>query len=224
MEQKDVYMENLPGIPFGDDKMTIDDTIECPYCLEFAHKLPKPILHTIGWPYRKRILYETAQTVIVPTIGSIVPNYLLLIPLRHTYAIRYLQTEEIDDLYKCILMLEERFDGGTFFEHGSIDSKLTSGASIDHVHLHYLPIDIDIKTLTPEFTYTELDDFKSITTIEEEYIFVRVRFRGYWIKAKSLPSQYLRRTIARLFGVPAMWNWREYPFVCNMIATYNSWL
>ena len=204
--------------------MAANHPVNCPYCLEFFYKKPGPILHTIGFPYQNRIVYKTERTVIVPTIGSIVPNYLLLIPLRHTYSLRDLQIEEIDDIYSCILMLEQRFNGGTFFEHGSIGPKSAAGTSINHVHLHYLPINIDIKALTPEITYTEFEDLRNINAIQGAYVFIRVKSRNYWAGVKSLPSQYYRRIIARLFGVPNMWDWRKYPFVENMVATYNSWL
>lgn len=202
----------------------MQENFHCPYCLEFVHKASKPILHTIGWPYRSRGVYQTELTVIAPTIGAIVPNYLLLIPLRHTFAIQYLSHDEMTDLRKCITMLEDRFDGGTFFEHGSLDTQRLAGASVDHVHLHYLPIDIDLKALTPELDYVEVDDLSGLSTINSEYLFVRTKNRNYWTKVSSLPSQYFRRIIARIFGVPSMWNWREYPFVNNMVATYNSWL
>ena len=132
------------------------NNLNCPYCLEFVHKASKPILYTIGWPYRTRVLYQTDLTVIAPTIGSIIPNYLLLVPLRHTFAIQYLNSDEIEDLSNCVSMLEDRFDEGTFFEHGSLDTQRLAGASVDHVHLHYLPINIDLKALTPELEYVEV--------------------------------------------------------------------
>ena len=71
---------------------------------------------------------------------------------------------------------------------------------------------------------TEADGLRDLSTIDSEYLFVRTQRHNYWTNVTSLPSQYFRRIIARIFGVSSMWNWREYPFVNNMVATYNSWL
>lgn len=195
----------------------------CPYCLEFNRGGEATVLGAVRWPYQSRVVHRTPHMVVAPTFGALVPNYLLLIPFDHALGARHLPHEQLSDLARCIAMLEGRFHGSTFFEHGAVNARERSGASIDHVHLHFLPFDLDLRVLTPRYTYSELHDLADITTLQSEYIFVRVSRRNYWAPVECLPSQFLRQVVAAALGVPRMWNWRENVFRENMIATYESW-
>ena len=194
----------------------------CDICNEFSETL-ESALTAFGWDCNTRILYKTEHTAIIPAMGSFIPNYLMLVPLRHTYSLRHLSHSEISDMEDCVKMLESRFGKGTFFEHGSIDESKHAGACLDHAHLHFLPLDIDIRKLTENTEYQELENFSSLTGIVGEYNYIRYIENNYYSNISELPKQYLRKVVTKYLGIPDFWDWRSHPFLDNMKATREAW-
>ena len=194
----------------------------CPFCLEFSQNKSLPVFKEICYPYDNRVLYDTGKSVIIPTIGCIIPNYLLIVPKKHVHSLSSLDADYISDVESVSNLLESKFENCTFFEHGSSNER-SAGTSIKHVHLHFLPIDIDLKKYTPEFTYFE-KSFKEIKKIKGEYLSIRYKRTSYFTQVTdALPSQYLRRIFAKTMGIEDLYNWRRYPFVENMKLTYDIW-
>jgi diadenosine tetraphosphate (Ap4A) HIT family hydrolase len=199
------------------------DDLDCPYCIEFIYRKPKPILNTIGYPYQDRILYENEHALVVPTIGSIVPNYLLIIPKRHVISCNDLSSEEIESLIQCKKKIEHNVGNGTIFEHGSLSREKSGGASIEHAHLHFIPVEIDHSIISNKLDFKKINSIAEINSVDSEYLLIWNKKGIYYAKSDSVPSQFLRKVIAEYFGVPDKWNWKEFPFVENMQHTYTSW-
>ncbi len=213
------YMENH----IDQTKLVNVDDLDCPYCIEFIYRKPKPILNTIGYPYQDRILYENEHAFVVPTIGSITPNYLLIIPKRHVISCKDLSTEEIESLMQCKEKIEYNVGSGTIFEHGSFSGQKSGGASIEHAHLHFIPVEIDQSIIPNKPEFKQIKSIAELNSINSEYLLIWNKSGIYYTKSESVPSQFLRKVIAKYFGVPDKWNWKEFPFVENMQHTYTSW-
>ena len=197
--------------------------IPCELCAELNGCENFNLFKLVGWPYFTRILYQTEYIVLMPAFGSIIPNYHLIVPKKHVFSMRDLNKPEIIDVLFIIDLLEKKYGRGTFFEHGAINITNHAGACLNHVHLHFLPIDVDIIPLT-ENKYIELEDFHSISNIIGEYNFIRYKKQNFFTPVKNPPKQHLRRKIAEYFGVPNHWDWKKYPFVENMLVTRDYWI
>ena len=101
----------------------------CPFCIEFSQKKSLPIFKKIGYPYDNRVLFDTGKSVIIPTIGCMIPNYLLIVPKKHTYSLRSLDGDYINDVEYAINFLESKFENCIFFEHGSLNEGKSGGTS-----------------------------------------------------------------------------------------------
>ena len=59
----------------------------CVYCNKL-YKNNLDYLKNIGYKYSNRILFKNKYFFIVPTVGSFIENYLLIIPNRHVCSMR----------------------------------------------------------------------------------------------------------------------------------------
>lgn len=184
--------------------------LDCPYCIEFIYRKPKPILHTIGYPYNSRIIFENDDAIVVPTIGAITPNYLLIIPKRHVISCKELTSKELNAIEECKELIERNIGHGTIFEHGSFSDEKTGGASIEHAHLHFIPVALDYKTILSEIKFVKIESILELSSLNSEYLLIWNNDGIFYTTSNSIPNQYFRRIIAEYFGVPDKWNWREY--------------
>jgi len=99
---------------------------ECTFCNEFVGNLEKTLFYqVIGNKVRSRILKETNNFVVIPTVGQIIEGYLLIMPKKHYLSVGHLPDSfypELESLYyetKNIL-IKYYASPVFFFEHGSV--------------------------------------------------------------------------------------------------------
>jgi ATP adenylyltransferase len=105
---------------------------------------PRPLYDTV--------LRDTGTMVVTPTLGSIIPNWILAIPKRHAAnAARWAQDERNDPLL-AIKDVTRSFGRDPrdviWFEHGATEPRSIVGCGVDHAHIHIL--------LTPPFSSERL--------------------------------------------------------------------
>lgn len=193
----------------------------CVYCNEL-YKNNLDYLKNIGYKYSNRILFKNKYFFIVPTVGSFIENYLLIIPNRHVCSMRDLNKEEIDNLEKIILHLESLYENSIFFEHGSLDSMNLGGSSIVHAHIHFLPISTNLYKYTSNLDYKISEKFSDITSLNGEYLYLRQNSLNYFCENSGTESQFYRKIIANDLNISDYWNWKIYPYVNNMEYTYDN--
>src|SRR5579864_8573109 len=120
------------------------DHPECRYCSGFL----APDATGKGLPWNTPVL-ESEHFVVVPTLGHLIPGWLLLIPRQHYACLGALGPDlrsEVMDLKAESESLLKRLYGPVMkFEHGPC-SPGTGGTCVSHAHLHLVPTTKDFTT------------------------------------------------------------------------------
>ncbi|MEA3514205.1 MAG: hypothetical protein U9R34_01910 [Nanoarchaeota archaeon] len=172
---------------------------------------------------KKNILYESDNFFVVPSIGQMgIEGYVLLCSKEHYVGIGNIPEGHIPELEavldKTKKVISENYCSDVIvFEHGPRLGYHKGGCSLDHSHLHIVPISIDIMVLLNRmFQPEEIHDFGRLKYISEtqksSYMFIETQGRKrYVIKSEfPIPSQYLRQVIASGIRVNE-WNWEINP-------------
>lgn len=183
-------------------------------------------------PLYDEILLDLGDFVVTPTLGSIVANWLLLIPRKRVTNFSQLVPDGVDpiSLVQSVLSrLPVKSQNAIWFEHGSIESFPAIGCGVDHAHLHIL---IDPPFLFSEFAASFVE-VRSLGWRPESAALVYGRTepnRPYlvagsqdeaWIAtaAESAGSQFFRRIVARLVSSDDFWDYRQHAHLGNVTET-----
>ena len=169
-----------------------------------------------GFP--KRTIFETNNFVVFPAIGQIVEGYLLIVTKQHFLSTAHVPEELIEELERVMVfvrrLLTDVYQPPIFYEHGPMSSTHKGGCSIMHAHIHAVPVKIELtKRLEKQFSgqkISRLEDLRDQKLRNQSYIFLEntdgVRFV---YDVPILPSQYVRRIIAKCIGVRDSWDWKK---------------
>jgi ATP adenylyltransferase len=170
------------------------------------------------------IVAEDPEFVAVPSIGALIPGWMLVVPRRHALSLVSLDEGERQRLWRFVRATGESVaaDYGpvTLFEHGPACSGHAAGCGIDHAHLHVVPTgDLDLlrgaQTHLPELQWravSDLDAAQEAVDVDEDYLFLETPSRERWLSTgHAIPSQAFRRVIAAELGCPGDFNWRSHP-------------
>lgn len=186
-----------------------------PYC-SFCHELKTKRL-TIHWISKKQtICWESKYFSVVPSVGSFVEGYFLLLPKTHLISFASLTTELYDEyrqIIKTVLtQLEQVWWPYIMFEHWSTLYDIW-WSCCQHAHMHLVPY-------CGKPSLAHCLQWKTIVWIKELpkhysyiYLFERWQHRVKKYDHTTMWSQYLRKLIARKNNY--WWeerNWRKYPF------------
>jgi ATP adenylyltransferase len=175
-----------------------------------------------------RILYETDNFIVLPTIGPFVEGYLLTIPKEHYLSMAslpkhlYLELEDVQNRVKEVLT--ENYSSPLFYEHGP-NQESNAGCCVDHAHVHALPVQIDlVKLVNEELSSEQIDTYAEFNEIDYPYLFIEGNNdEKHVFKLDHLiPPQYLRQIIAEQLGFPEKYDWKTHPFVSNLLRTLKT--
>lgn len=179
----------------------------CPFCIN------EPLNRDA---IKDRILCETENFVVTPTLGQITPGYLLIIPKGHYSCVGDIP----DEMYRELAQLKERvtkeltdkYQKPIFFEHG------VCGQTVRHAHLHCVPADVDLTdSINTDYKSREigsLKDLKEIFRKDGSYLFFEDKSSHKFVwhtKDRTVKPQYLRIVLANKLGVPERADWKKYP-------------
>lgn len=199
----------------------------CCYCQSFLSGNNKH-----SWD---QVLYESDNFVVVPSLGSIVPGWLLLVPKVHV--IRYANIDdeyssEINDLKKDVTFdLENSFGPVTEFEHGPSEQGSLLGCGIDHAHLHLVSLGFSMSEAITKFSPI---DYKwnaikkdslihSLKQIDQGYLYYsEPNGSTRYSIVKSPVSQYFRLIIAKAVDQASMYDYKKCSFESNIEITINA--
>jgi len=190
----------------------------------FSDACPRPLYDTI--------LRETGTMVVTPTLGSIIPNWVLAIPKRHAAnAARWAQNKRHVPL-SAIKDITRSFGSDPrnviWFEHGATEPRSIVGCGVDHAHIHIL--------LTPPFSFNRLceeaqaeaglgwsrgrgDAYASIDPSKSYFV---AGYGDQFLLAQAVEaagSQFFRKAIARIVHRDAAWDYRSHPHMENVAET-----
>lgn len=164
--------------------------------------------------------------VALPSLGSLVPKWLLLVPRRPMSTLSAMTAAErlaLDtlraDLTNCL-----RSSGGRVyaFEHGGAPGGVVS-CGVDQAHLHLVPLPFDMLQAARRHDFgwrpsVTIDDLTEVETGGREYLFVECEETSLIGFPQTPVSQWFRRLIAHECGVEE-WDYRKNPKLSEVKAT-----
>jgi len=179
-----------------------------------------------------KILFQSKNFAVFPSLGALVEGWLLIVPKGHALCLGALSQQlhsELDELRSQVShALEECYGSVTVFEHGPAQPCHLVGCGVDHAHLHILPTQINliegVKEIFPEPLEWELvgsvQETASLYEAGLPYLYVeQTPGRGFVTTHPNLQSQMFRRVIAKQIGKPEQYNWREFDGEDNILPT-----
>lgn len=197
----------------------------CTFCQKFGGA-------TVGDHVADHVLFESENFVVVPTVGSIIPGWLLVVPRSHCLSVGSVAEEEFQEFIEiqetAAEALQDCFGPVSFFEHGAVRERESIGCGVDHAHLHIVATRLDLlagaKTMTQtRLQWRQVAGIQAATPYVAEqmpYVFVQQARRDSWIgTASTIESQLIRKVIAAHVGQPDCWDWKTHPFENNVRET-----
>lgn len=190
----------------------------------FSDAYPRPIYDTV--------LRDTGTMVVTPTLGSIIPNWILAIPKRRAANAARWAAEERNDLLLGINDITRSFGRDprdvVWFEHGATEPRSIVGCGVDHAHIHIL--------LSPPFSFERLCEEAraevglawflgrgdAYAAIDSKRSYFVAGHSDHFLLAQSVEtagSQFFRKAIARIVDRDAAWDYRSHPHMENVAET-----
>lgn len=201
---------------------------DCPYCKTFERGYDEFKGKNLG----NRILFESKNFIVFPTIGQIVEGYLLIAPKKHFISMGgipasfYRELESVQ--LKVRKTLSENYSAPLFFEHGPASETKKAGCCIEHAHFHAVPVQLDILAdLSKNLKFKKIVSFEALKKQFKKarpYFFLETNNcqRYLFDIPEIVPSQYIRRIIAAKTGKPELWNWKVSPELETLDKTKNK--
>lgn len=201
------------------------DTTECRFCAVARGK----VTHASDKP-----LVQTNSYFVVPSIGSLVPGWVLICTNEHrtNFSSKYLDNELIELRIQVARSLKNTFGGPVhMFEHGAVAVGSRTGCGVDHAHLHLLAIDADLlehQPATPGLTWQEVRTSSLNTaTRGEEYLFYSndpfAKDPRGCLGFPEMPiSQFFRRAVATALNRSLEYDYRTHPHLENTLSTSSA--
>jgi diadenosine tetraphosphate (Ap4A) HIT family hydrolase len=200
----------------------------CDFCCEFSGNSENSFGRIYGGNPGSRILFQSSNFAVIPSLGQVVEGYLLVVPKQHFPAIGDLPPTSLMELAAIVQLagkiLKSAHGPCIFFEHGT-RCEGVGGCGIYHAHLHATPLagaSDPVGALKETFPFTELDQFTDIAKQSaglSTYLFYKSwSGRFYLFDTGPLPSQYMRRLLADALG-SRDWDWRFAGREARLLAT-----
>ncbi len=186
--------------------------MDCQFCTELK---TRKVLFNGEIIEGNRILYETENFFVFPSLGQIVEGYLLIAPKKHYLSIAQIPEELYPELVKIQKKVEEiltrNYSKPLFFEHGPLSETEKGGCCITHAHLHCVPANVNVLDyLKKHFKYIKISSYSDLNK-QTPYFFLEQSENKFLFSLNEIvPSQYIRQIIARGLNTPEKWNWKSY--------------
>lgn len=169
-------------------------------------------------------LLESSNFVVVPSLGSLVEGWVLIVPKKHFICIGALSDgllNEMENVKSDVSSHLGRLYGDLcLFEHGPSMASRSVGCGVDHAHLHIVPLNFDLVNAAIPFlpdegvSWRRADSGSCRAAYKNglDYLYVEQPLTGGRIATHSnFGSQVFRKAIASVLNIPEKFSWREYP-------------
>lgn len=171
------------------------------------------------------IIEETEYFYILPTLGSLVDGYILIVTKRHINSMSELNENELIEYKNIIEKYKNLFKKiynktPIVFEHGTPNQNSEMKAnSVTHAHTHIVNINFsNEKEILEKYNFKEINDFKEINKntnyikyISNNKIYITYNFPSV--------SQLMRILIAEELNYKDKFDWKKERFDENIIST-----
>jgi len=170
-----------------------------------------------------RPVLESEHFVVLPSLGSLVPGWVLVIPKQHYLCVGALPQSLFPEFQsvkeETVELITSQFGKSCIFEHGPSSAGSKVGCSVDHAHLHVVPFSADLARLTASFmpdgaSWQPADVQTCIKAFDagQNYLyFEQPAGTGFISVHPAFGSQIFRKAIALQLGKPHEFDWRQYP-------------
>ena len=171
------------------------------------------------------IIEETKYFYILPTLGSLVDGYILIVTKRHINSMSELNDNELEE-YKTIIAKYQNLFNKIYnktpivFEHGTPNqnSKMKAN-SVTHAHTHIVNINFkNEKEILEKYNFKEINNLKKIET-NKNYIKYIYNNKIYITYNFPSVSQLMRILIAEELNYKDKFDWKKERFDENIIST-----
>lgn len=208
----------------------------CCLCSQIAGDPDRDMIAALlpGRPYARRVLDESEAFAVVPSLGALVPGHVLVCPRRHLRSFAALPAALQDELDALVARVGRRLaalHGAPHlhaFEHGMAAAGDRIVCTVDHAHLHLLPLARPVEPVL-EGEWQPFDGRLATLAAQVaaagggEYLWLATPGRPSRLQCAApgaaVPSQALRRAFAAALGQP-QWDWRTTP---DAAAADASW-
>jgi ATP adenylyltransferase len=181
-------------------------------------------------------LLETENFVVIPSLGSLVPGWVLVVPRRHFLCMGALPQDlvaEMDSIkVRAVSTVSAEYGSVCVFEHGPSGANHQVGCGVDHAHTHIVPVDFDLAGAAEAFMPGDVrwhenaawGDCRKAFLDQSDYLYLEQANRPSLIATHdNFGNQVFRRAIAAQMGIPQQFNWREHPRIDVIGDTVRRW-
>lgn len=212
----------------------MNQRLNCCICSQIAGKRENDLISQLLGEdsYVRRVILESENFAVVPSLGPVVPGHVLLCPRRHYKSFASISNSYVEEFEsiksKMKGILRSVYNKAVHcFEHGMATHGDRTACTVEHAHLHLIPIDADVwQTLSTDFRWqhfvSEIVNAESLTD-GSEYLYYESP-QGVNVVTRATPdvfqSQYLRKVFIQALGKSNSWNWRKEPAPQKAHYTY----
>lgn len=183
-----------------------------------------------------QVLWHGEYSVVIPTLGMIVPNWFLIVPAVHTFNFAQQPFAARAELPSLVASICETVAGQDeellIFEHGATHAGSSVGCGLDHAHLHVVVASAAFVGTVWAAMLNELQSEPREASLDGLYDAIEPDCSYYaaWHQGRRIVdqpagtevSQRFRRIIAAAADMPECWNYRKFPFHQNVEKTVSS--
>lgn len=210
---------------------------KCHLCSQLAGDSENDLLSSIlvDEIYLRRVLTETHNFALIPSIGPVAIGHVLLCPKLHCCSFRDVDKQFDVEFLKLKMkirsLLAQAFGKPVHcFEHGMRTDGSRILCTVDHAHLHFVPADVDMRDAlryqqTPWVQFNgSLEGLRALTGTDEYLLYESPSGQCAVAPARNAEfgSQYIRKAFSTQLGDSSTWNWREFPKVSEICATWEQ--
>ena len=195
--------------------------MNCYMCGQIAGDSSSDLLaESFGGAYRRRVPVETQDFVAIPSIGAITVGHTLVCPVRHLRRLADVSGGLIQQYvkFRALILGVIRSEFGAnvhIFEHGSDIHGKVVPCTVEHAHLHVVPMDAQIRVELPSghrWLEVSSDPVEIAAMVGDgEYLYYEAPDGTAHVAlphGAPFQSQLLRRVLCQAISREA-WNWRE---------------
>lgn len=211
---------------------------DCWLCGQIAGHAERDLIACMlpGRPYARRVMAESDAFAVIPSLGPLAPGHSLLCPREHVRSFSELPAAvdaECADLTTSLrLRLAELYEAKVHvFEHGMAAQGARTLCTVDHAHLHFVPLLGACAARVPGDPRWSpydgsLDELRRAVA-GREYVAYQTPDGSSRVLATeegALESQFMRKVLARAQGRPEHWDWRAEPDPAAADATWSRFV
>jgi diadenosine tetraphosphate (Ap4A) HIT family hydrolase len=205
----------------------------CSICAEVMKRTTNNLFHDLLGPNvgTSYILDESEHFIVMPSVGALVPGYILIVPKVHFFSFVQIPAtwhrEASSLLSSWTARLEAAYGVRPFvFEHGMASALDRAGSCCDHAHLHVVPApeQVDLfRFFQGQFEphpVSSLETWLETADAGRPYLILQGRNREVLVtEADRVVGQLFRRELARQLELGDTWDWVVFPYSTNIQRT-----